>query len=98
MANRSLLRLVEFISSKFHTRMSAKQPTFKQRIRLLESAGRIVQAEAERCPEATKRLLLEQADTIFTEVEMMKLANQRWEAQRQARNAKTASKETALTS
>lgn len=82
--------------------MTTFQPSFKQRIRLLEGAGRVVQAEAQHCKnEAAKRLLAEVADTILTEVEMMKIANKRFEAQREAKayaNRKTAPKGTALTS
>ncbi len=82
--------------------MSALQPSFIQRIRLLEGAGQAVAAEADRCNHAAaKRLLVEAADTILTEVEMMKLANRRWQEQRQAEafaNAKTAPKGAAITS
>lgn len=67
--------------------MSAKQPTFKQRINLLECAAEVVRDHAE---STSNRILGEMADVIFTEVAAMKIANKRFELQREARkNAKT---------
>lgn len=76
--------------------MSEKQPTFKQRINLLECAAEVVRDHA---VSTGSRVLGEMADVIFTEVEAMKIANKRFELQRQARkNAKTAPQGTAATS
>ncbi len=79
--------------------MSEKQPSFEQRIRLLECAAETVKDQA-----ATdgNQLLSQMADVIFTEVEAMKIVNKRFRTKRakrsKARNAKAASPETALTS
>lgn len=90
-----MLRLIEFISVNFNPRMSEKQPTLKQRINLLECAAEVVRDHA---ASTGRRVLGEMADVIFTEVEAMKIANRRFELQREARkNAKTAPKGTAVT-
>ena len=75
--------------------MTTKKPTFVERIRLLEDIARLIFERSD------DDRLLDAADVINAEVDRMKEANKRFEAQRAAkaeRKAKTASKETASTS
>jgi hypothetical protein len=83
LANRSLLRLVEFMSPNFNPRMPVKQPTFRERIRLLEAAMRLIRERSD------DDLLLEAADDIAAEVARMQRAAARWEQKAPRANAKT---------
>lgn len=72
--------------------MSAKQPTFKERIRLLDIAAHEIQAHAESLAdnELLRSRLRSTAAIIADEAARMKLSNQRWEQQRQTKKAPVA--------
>lgn len=90
LANRSVLRLVEFLSPNFNPRMPVKQPTFRERIRLLEIASAEVTSISELfLGDQLHARLGEVAGIIDAEVARMERAAQRWEQKAPRANAKT---------
>lgn len=80
--------------------MSTRQPTFRERIRLLEIASVEISSMAV-VLSSTDHFgprLREVAEIIDAEVARMKHAAARWEQRAPRKNAKTASTETAITS
>jgi hypothetical protein len=76
--------------------MSTQQPTFTQRIRLLDICAHEVEVQANKVnDQRLQKRLRDVANLIADEASRMKLLNQRWQ---QERKAKTAAKATALTS
>lgn len=79
--------------------MSGRQPTFRERIRLLQIAESEVTAIAAVLPAGDNlpTRLREVAEIIAAEVGRMESAAQRWEQKPQRRNQKTAPTGTAIT-
>lgn len=64
--------------------MSIKEPTFKERIRLLDICAHEIEVHADRHgnDQLVQKRLRSIADLVSDEAARMKLANQRWEQQR----------------
>jgi hypothetical protein len=79
--------------------MSGRQPTFRERIRLLQIAASEAASIAEvlTASDNLPARLREIAEIIDAEVARMESAAQRWEQKPQRRNTKTAPKGTAIT-
>lgn len=78
--------------------MSTRQPTFRQRIRLLQIASAEISEISEHFDHQQYELRLrEVAEIISAEVARMEHAAARWEQNAQRKNAKTASPETVIT-